>query len=58
MARTKALPPMQQQPRDLVRRTTAMTDAMKTAFENAGFDTSGARLPLKREPTWRVSRKG
>ena len=46
------------QPRELVRRTTAMTDAMKLAFENAGFDTSGARLPLKREPTWRVTRKG
>jgi hypothetical protein len=46
------------QPRDLVRRTTAMTNAMVAAFENAGIDTSRARLPLKREPTWRVNRKG
>jgi hypothetical protein len=56
MAR-RPMPAMQQQPRDLVRRTTAMTDAMVPAFENAGLDTTGARLPVKREPTWRVSRK-
>lgn len=43
--------------RKLIRRTTAMTDAMVEAFQKAGFDTSGARLPVKREPEWRVSRK-
>lgn len=49
---------MQPQRRELVRRTTAMTDAMFDAFANAGFDVSNAKAPLKREPTWRVSRKG
>ena len=43
--------------RDLVRRTTAMTDALVAACTNAGIDVSAARLPLKREPSWRVSRK-
>lgn len=42
----------------LIKRTTAMTDAMVAAFEAAGIDTSGAKLPVKTEPTWRVSRKG
>src|SRR3546814_8018078 len=50
--------PVAQQPRELVRRTTAMTNAMYDAFSNAGYDVSNARLPLKREPTWRVTRKG
>ena len=44
--------------RELVRRTTAMTDAMFEAFRTAGFDVSRAKVPLKREPTWRVKRKG
>jgi len=48
--------PMQR--RELVRRTTAMTDAMFEAFSNAGFNVSNAKVPLKREPSWRVSRKG
>lgn len=39
-----------------IRRTTAMTDAMVAAFERAGLDVSGAKLPQRHEPEWRVSR--
>lgn len=46
------------QPRELVRRTTAMTDAFLAMMDRQGIDTSNAKVPLKREPTWRVSRKG
>lgn len=42
---------------NLIRRTTALTDAMVAAFEKAGIDTAGAKLPTKREPEWRVSRR-
>lgn len=42
---------------NIVRRTTAMTDAMVAAFEQAGIDTTAAKLPTKREPAWRVSRR-
>jgi hypothetical protein len=43
--------------RQLVRRTTAVTDAFVAAAEKLGVDTSAIRLPLKREPTWRVTRR-
>ncbi len=58
MAKPQRKPAASGQPRELVRRTTAMTDAMVGAFASAGFDVSSAKLPLKREPTWRVTRKG
>lgn len=48
---------MTDQRKPVVRRTTAMTDAMVAAFEAAGIDTSGAKLPTKTEPVWRVSRR-
>ena len=48
---------MNDQQKPLLRRTTAMTDAMVAAFEAAGIDTSGAKLPVKTEPTWRASRR-
>jgi len=49
---------MQKQPhRPLVRRTTALTDAFVNAAEKLGIDVSKVRLPVKREPTWRVTRK-
>lgn len=44
--------------RDLVRRTTAMTDAFVVALAKKGIDASGAKAPLKREPVWRVTRRG
>jgi len=47
-----------QPPRELIRRTTAMTDAMVDAFRNAGLDVSRAKLPVKRETTWSVTRRG
>jgi len=43
--------------RDLIRRTTAMTDAFVAALAAKGIDASGARMPLKREPTWSVTRR-
>lgn len=43
--------------RELVARPTAMADALVSCLNKAGVDTSAARIPLKREPTWRVSRK-
>jgi hypothetical protein len=48
---------MNDQRKPVLRRTTAMTDAMVAAFEKAGIDTSGAKLPVKVEPEWRVSRR-
>ncbi|MFM7027809.1 MAG: hypothetical protein ACKOXK_03925 [Chakrabartia sp.] len=48
---------MSTQHRPLIRRTTALTDAMFSAFEAAGFDVTRAKVPLKREPTWRVIRR-
>jgi hypothetical protein len=49
----------QQQPqrRELVRRPTTMAAAFAVALEKQGYDTSNARMPLKREPSWRVTRK-
>lgn len=43
--------------RALIRRTTAMTDALATACQNAGIDVSNARLPVVRETTWSVTRR-
>lgn len=43
--------------RNLIRRTTALTDALVAACAKAGIDTSSVRLPVKREPEWRVSRR-
>lgn len=51
-------PAVNPQPRELIRRTTAMTDAMFKAFADAGYDVSRAKVPVKREPTWRVTRRG
>ena len=48
----------QPQRRELVRRTTAMTDAFVAALAAKGIDASNAKTPLKREPTWRVTRRG
>lgn len=47
-----------QQPRELVRRTTAMTDAFLAMMSAQGINTANAKVPLKREPTWRVTRRG
>lgn len=41
----------------LIRRETAMTQALVTACERAGIDVSGARLPRKTEPSWSVTRR-
>lgn len=49
---------MQPNRRELIRRTTALTDAFVKAAEKLGIDTSKVRIPVKREPTWRVTRKG
>lgn len=43
--------------RPLIRRTTAMTDAFVAACEARGIDTTQARLPVKREPEWTVTRR-
>lgn len=43
--------------RPLVRRTTALTDAFVAACSKNGIDITGARLPTKREPEWRVTRR-
>lgn len=43
--------------RNLIRRTTAMTDAFVAALAAKGIDASGARMPVKREPTWSVTRR-
>lgn len=44
--------------RDLIRRPTAMAAAFDAALTKLGYDTSTARMPSKREPSWRVTRKG
>ena len=44
--------------RELVRRPTALTVALVEALARQGIDASAARTPLKREPTWRVTRRG
>ena len=44
-------------PRDLVKRPTALAEAMLAACDKAGIDVSSARVPVKREPAWRVSRR-
>jgi hypothetical protein len=43
--------------RELIRRPTTMAAAFKDALDNLGYDTTNARMPLKREPTWSVSRR-
>lgn len=44
--------------RPLVSRPTALTVALVEALaRDKGIDASNARTPLKREPTWRVTRK-
>lgn len=43
--------------RDLVRRPTAMAAAFVEALAKQGIDASNARMPLKREPSWRVTRR-
>lgn len=45
------------QRRELIRRPTALALAFKAELERRGFDTSNAQMPLKREPTWSVSRR-
>lgn len=42
----------------LIKRPTAFTDALVAACEHAGLDIANVKLPLKREPTWTVTRKG
>lgn len=44
--------------RDLIRRPTAMAAAFSAMLERMGHDTANARMPCKREPSWRVTRKG
>lgn len=41
----------------LVRRTTAMTDALVSAASAAGIETANIKLPRKTEPAWTVTRK-
>ena len=41
----------------LVRRPTTMADAFNRALQDKGFDTTSARMPMKREPTWSVTRR-
>jgi hypothetical protein len=41
----------------LIRRETAMTNALVSACKNAGIDTSNVRLPRKTEPSWTVTRR-
>jgi hypothetical protein len=46
-----------------IRRTTAVGDALISAFADRGIDLpkmaadAGHRLPTKREPNWRVTRR-
>nr|WP_294850072.1 hypothetical protein [uncultured Sphingomonas sp.] len=46
------------QRRDLIRRPTVMAAAFSDMLEKLGHDTSNVRIPSKREPSWRVTRKG
>jgi hypothetical protein len=54
---------MTHQQKPLVRRTTAMTDAFVRAFADKGVDLpalldgAGVKMPVKREPVWRVTRR-
>lgn len=48
-------PPLQRKP--LITRPTAIALAFKDTLEGMGFDTSNARMPLKREPAWTVTRR-
>lgn len=41
----------------LIRRTTAMSSALLLACAAHGIDTSAARVPLKTEPSWTVTRR-
>lgn len=41
----------------LLRRPTAIGLAFLAAAQNAGIDASPAALPVKREPTWSVTRR-
>lgn len=41
----------------IIARPTAIALAFKDCLERLGFDTSAAPMPLKREPTWSVTRK-
>jgi len=50
--------PIRENRRELVRRPTTMAAAFSDALEKLGFDTSNAKMPLKREPVWRVTRRG
>lgn len=54
MAQSKPAP---RTPRDLVRRPTTMAAAFSSMLERLGHDVSSARMPIKREPSWRVTRK-
>ena len=44
-------------PRTPIFRTTALTDAFLDACSKVGIDTDAVKLPKKREPTWRVTRR-
>lgn len=46
---------MQRKP--LVVRPTAIALAFKDALERMGINTANARMPLKREPAWTVTRR-
>lgn len=43
--------------KQLVTRPTAIALAFKEALEAKGYNTTGARMPLKREPVWSVTRR-
>lgn len=45
------------QRRELIRRPTAIALAMQAALAAKGYDVSNASMPLKREPTWSVTRR-
>lgn len=43
--------------RELIRRPTALGLAFVELYGQMGFDTSNARMPMKREPVWSVTRR-
>lgn len=45
------------QRRELVRRPTALGAAFLQLSEDMGLNTENVRVPLKREPVWRVTRR-
>lgn len=47
----------QNNPKPLIHRTTAITEAFMAAAIKAGLDVNGARLPMKHEPAWTVTRR-